>query len=105
MSQSCDFVARLKSDVENSSKKAFSQTPKELQKLEACWGDLAHTAVKFKNALNASLKQVAKTIDPQLREIAEFFNHAEFVLSERDYQQRQVMKRDLNPKKLFFLFL
>ncbi len=87
---SAEFIVRLRNELEAAIKKYFAGNLREIAKVEMIFGELTESAGHFRNAVTTNLKQVAQTLDPSIRDMADQMNASNYVMTEKDYSSRQI---------------
>jgi hypothetical protein len=84
------YIARLKVDLEEPSKKIFSMVPHDLEKVMTCCEELQRTEVKYRQLIQQQHEQVFEALKPRIESILESISSVNYNLTSAEYSQNQI---------------
>lgn len=90
LEQTAGYIARLKTDFEETSKKVFALLPHELEKILTSCEELPRTESKYKLLIIQQIEQVFDAMKPRFEALFDVLTHANYNLSESEYNQNQI---------------
>lgn len=88
--QTALYITRLKTDLEEPSKRIFALLPHDLDKVLTCCEELLRTEAKYRQLINTQLDQIAEAIKPRFLGVFEIIAQASYKLNHAEYSQNQI---------------
>lgn len=89
--QTATYIGRLKTDIEEPSKKVFSANSEDLEKVLVCCEQLSRSEAKFRQLITTQLEQIAEAMKQQrFQPLFDIITAVNYKLSAAEYSECQI---------------